>query len=415
MVAIDQVICPVDLSDSSASALRLATAWARWYQVPLQLLYVNMPPQVLADGSGQTIVFPPPPVAEVRRELAEFIAATLPGEAPPAVDVIEGNADAVILEYAGRRPHALLVMGTHGRTGFDRLLLGSVTERVAHATSNPLLIVPPHDLSKPHTAIELKRILCAVDFRPSSLAALRYALSLARQGRQWIDLVTVIDRHRGGGEQRLEEERERRATMRDALRERVPDNVREWCVIHEEVLSGSPAEALLVHAGDVASDLIVMGTGDHGWLHSIWLGSTTARVMRAAMCPVLIVPAPRRPAFAAAKPVPRAAWDGELARVSRAYSGKPASMAVLSDDLGRQPEAAGLPFMGVTADLREGGAKIAVMLASPNGPHLTHVIANPREVLLHEGTSREDVELVIVGGDGSTTLLDVGGSAPHAA
>jgi nucleotide-binding universal stress UspA family protein len=412
MVTIDHVICPVDLSTASAGALRHAAAWARWYQVPLRVLYVNTPPQVLADGSGQTIVFPAPPIDEVRREVTHFVTTYLPGEPLPVIDVQEGSADSVILEHLGRWPQALLVMGTHGRTGLKHLLLGSVTERVSHATTNPLLIVPPHDGTQRHKAIELKRLVCAVDFRPSSLAGLRYALSLARQGRQQLDLVTVVDAPRMGDDGSLEEAREQRASMRDAFRAHVPDDVHQWCVVHEEVLRGAPPDALLAYAGDVAADLIVMGTGDHGWFHTLWLGSTTARVARSAACPVLIVPAPRRPAFAAAKPIAREAWDAEFKRVSLAYSGKTTTMAVLRDDLGTQREAAGLPFMGLTADLRNGHDEIEVMLASAGGSHLTHVIPHPREVRLHEDDARQDVELVIVGGDGSTTLLDVGGNAP---
>jgi nucleotide-binding universal stress UspA family protein len=302
MVTIDHVICPVDLSTPSASALLHAAAWARWYQVPLRVLYVSTPPQVLADGSGQTIVFAAPPIDEVRREVARFICATLPDEPLPPIDIVEGHPDSVIVDTMTRWPQALLVMGTHGRTGLQHVLIGSVAERVAHTTSNPLLIVPPHDATSPQAAIELKHILCAVDFRPSSLAALRHALSLASLGRQRLDLVTVTDAPRAGEEGSLDEERERRAAMLDAFRDHVPDDVRRWCVIHEEVLRGAPADALLTYAGDVGADLIVMGAGDHGWLHMLWLGSTTARVMRGAACPVLIVPAPDRPALEATTP-----------------------------------------------------------------------------------------------------------------
>jgi nucleotide-binding universal stress UspA family protein len=313
-----------------------------------------------------------------------------------------------------RRPGALVVMGTHGATGLKRLLLGSVTARVAHATANPLLIVPPRDTTGPQTGIELKHVLCAIDFRPSSLAALRFALSLAQRGRQHLDLVTVGEWPRTVGEASFEAEREHRAAMRDALRERVPDQARQWCLIHEEVLRGAPAETLLTYAADVAADLFVMGTGDHGWLHTVWLGSTTARVMRAATCPVLVVPAPRRPTFAAAKPLAKHDWKSELTRLSLAYRGKPATMSVLRDDLGTQREAFGLPLIGVSADLRAGVDEIAVLLTSARGPHLEHVIPHTREIRLHEDEARKDVELVIVGGDGSTTWLDVGGHASQA-
>lgn len=71
--------------------------------------------------------------------------------------------------HASTRPHALLVMGTHGWSGIDRLLLGSVAERVAHTTHCPLPVVPPHASPMPSGAT-LKQILCAVDFHPGLAA-----------------------------------------------------------------------------------------------------------------------------------------------------------------------------------------------------------------------------------------------------
>jgi nucleotide-binding universal stress UspA family protein len=411
VVTIDQVVCPVDLSPASASALRHAAAWSRWYGVPLRILHVAMPPQVLADGVGQILVFPAPPLADVRAEAERFVSAALPYQSMLALDILEGNDVQVILEEAARRPAALFVMGTHGTSGLKRALFGSVTERVSHAIANPLLVVPPHETSGPPATIETQRIVCAVDFRPSSFAALRYALSLAQQGRQRLELVTVIDTPWADEVRSLDEARAERATMREALIERVPDNVRQMCVIREEVLRGAPAEALLTYAGDVKADLIVMGTGDHGRLQQLWLGSTTAKVMRSASCPVLVVPAPRPPAFAEATPVDRRDWSSELARLSLAYRGQSATIAIVRDDLGTQREATAMPFLGLTADLREGSEEIAVMLAGSEGRHLTHVVPHPKEVRLREPDANNDLELVIVSRDGSTTLLDVGSHA----
>jgi nucleotide-binding universal stress UspA family protein len=405
VVTIDQVICPVDLSRASASALRHAAAWARWYDAPLRVLHAAPLPQILVDGSGQTVILDTRSLEDVRADVLRFVAATLPAQPMPTVNVVEGHAVTAILDEAGRWPHALIIMGTHGSTGLERALIGSVTERVAHATACPLLVVPPRDTTEPSEAIELTRIVCAVDFRPSSLAALRYALSLARQGRQRLELVTVLEAPGFLDALTLDDERERRTAARDALRDRVPDATRQTSVIHEEVLRGAPADALLRHAGDVQAELIVMGSGDRRHLHALWLGSTTGRLMRSAGCPILIVPPPPRFSVTHARPVARRDWNSELARVSLAYQGEPAALAVVRDDLGTQREAFGLPFIGVTADLRDGVDEVAVMLGKADGTHLTHVIAHARDIRVSEPNDGHDLELVIVAGDGSTTLL----------
>jgi nucleotide-binding universal stress UspA family protein len=411
VVTIDQAICPVDLSRASASALRHAAAWARWYDAPLRVLHAAPLPQILVDGSGQTVVLDARPLEDVRADVLRFVAATLPDQPLPTLNVVEGHAVTAILDEAKRWPHPLLVMGTHGSTGLERALVGSVTERVAHAAACPLLVVPPHDSTEPAEAIELKRIVCAVDFRPSSLAGLRYALSLAGEGRQRIELVTVREAPGFLDAFTLDDERERRAAARDALRDRVPDDARESCVIHEEVLRGAPADVLLSYANDVQAELIVLGTGDRPHLHALWLGSTAGRLMRSAGCPVLIVPAPPRLSVTYAKPVAKRDWTRELARLSRAYQGESAAIVVVRDDLGTQHEAFGLPLIGVTADVRGGADEIAVMLGKADGTHLTHVIAHARDLRVSEPNDRHDLELVIVARDGSTTLVDVGGQS----
>jgi nucleotide-binding universal stress UspA family protein len=411
---IDQVVGPVDLSSASAKALHHAAAWAHWYGVPLRVMHVAMPPQVLADGVSQIVVFPARPLADVRAEVEAFVATALrdekrlEDEPRPVIEVLEGQDVREILAASERWPCALFVMGTHGASGLDRVLFGSVTHRVSQAIANPLLVVPPHAPSGPRAALEAQRIICAVDFRPSSLAALRYALSLAQQGPRQLQLVTVVDRPWADEIPTLDQDQEERTTMREALRDRVPASLRQMCVIEEDVLRGEPADALLRHAEAVNGDLIVLGAGDHGYLHKLWLGSTTAKVMRAAACPVLVVPAPCPPAFAEAKPVERREWNSELTRLSLAYRGQPATVSIVRDDLGTQREATALPFLGVTADLRQGGEEIAVMLARAGGAHLTHVVPHPREIRLREPDTEHDLELVIVSRDGSTTVLDVG-------
>ena len=96
--------------------------------------------------------------------------------------VREGSTASEILEQATGMPADLLVIGTHGRSGFERLVLGSVAERVLRKASCPVLTVPkglPN--AAPSGPALYKRILCPVDFSDSSLHALKYAISMAQE------------------------------------------------------------------------------------------------------------------------------------------------------------------------------------------------------------------------------------------
>jgi Universal stress protein family len=103
-------------------------------------------------------------------------AESAPGIGVKAV-VREGNAASEILTEATDMKADLPVMGTHGRSGFERLLLGSATEKLLREASCPVLTVPPrHADVVPATPVLFKRILCPVDFSDCSMLALNYAM-----------------------------------------------------------------------------------------------------------------------------------------------------------------------------------------------------------------------------------------------
>jgi nucleotide-binding universal stress UspA family protein len=306
MVTIERVICAIDLSPHSARALRHGAAWARYYDAWLHVLHVAPLPQPLLSPTGMMAALPVRPLADIRADVERFVDDTLGPGHDAIVDVVEGQTVGII-ENASCRPHALLVMGTHGWSGLDRLLLGSVAERVAHHTHGPLLVVPPEAREAPSSAA-IGQVLCAVDLRPSSLAGMQYGLSLAQEAKARIELLTVLEGPREGVVRDLmqavlpENDRGRDAALQ-GLRERVPDEARLWCEVQENVVMGSPGDVVLRRAGELDADLIVMGTGDRMHLHGAWLGSTTGRILREAHAPVLIVPGPERLAPGEAVPL----------------------------------------------------------------------------------------------------------------
>ena len=116
------------------------------------------------------------------------------GVAIDQVDVAAeaGEPAAVIVDQASARRADLLVMATHGRSGFDRLLLGSVTEKVLRRAPCPVLTVPPHAADSPDGVV-LKTILCPVDFSPAALQAVGFAVDLARRANASVTFLQAIE------------------------------------------------------------------------------------------------------------------------------------------------------------------------------------------------------------------------------
>jgi len=190
------------------------------------------------------------------------------------------------------------VMGTHGRRGFKRLLLGSVTETVLREAPCPVLTVPPHVRATGTESVTFKRILCPIDFSASALLALGFALDLARQADGRVTLLHVVEGHPNveprtwaqfdmtGLIQQITTDAQER------LRALIADESRTWVEIDDLVLEGRAHREILHQADAMAADLIVMGAQGHTGLDLAVFGSSTQYVVRSAKCPVLVVRAP---------------------------------------------------------------------------------------------------------------------------
>ena len=199
MVSIKNVLCPVDFSEFSRHAFDRAVAIAQAYGAAVTAIHVvqtQAPPPFIpygASGSLDAFTLSPADRDHLARELAAFVAHDPPVTVPVTHKVIDGFAIArEIVTEATATSADLIVMGTHGRTGFQRLLLGSVTERLLAAPC-PVLTVGEADARMHGNDATFKRILCAVDFSDCSLAALGFALSLAERSKSEISAVNVIE------------------------------------------------------------------------------------------------------------------------------------------------------------------------------------------------------------------------------
>jgi nucleotide-binding universal stress UspA family protein len=240
-------------------------------------------------GPYPLAILTPADLAQLRRDLDAFVKESA-GDLPFTAEVVEAN---VVGEIVRRAADAdLVVMGTHGRSGFERLLLGSVTERVLVKSARPVMTVPPQASRTGAAAVPYRRILCAVDFSPASMKALDIAAALAKDGGARLMVTYVLERFpiyepvMMGGPGTLEHDRVAAHVARTRLHEAIPDAVRDLGPVTELVAEGKSYREILRLADQEHAELIVMGAhSGPGGLNVF--GSTTNQVVRQAACPVL--------------------------------------------------------------------------------------------------------------------------------
>jgi nucleotide-binding universal stress UspA family protein len=293
---IKRLLCPVDLSDVSRHALGHAALIARWYGARIEVLHVCNPIVIpSADftivGTGPAQVLTDEEIKEAREQVLAHLASAGPIDADVLVE--SGRAATRILERATSLPADLIVIGTHGASGFEHLVLGSVTEKVLRQATCPVLTVPPR--SRSSSKLPYKRLLCPIDLSASSLTALAFAFSLAQEGDAALTILHVFEwpaddepiAARPFSVPEYRRERERDASAK--LGELVPDSVRQWCQPRTRLSHGKAYGEILSVAAEEASDLIVMGVHGRNALDLMLFGSTTNQVVRRATCPVLTV------------------------------------------------------------------------------------------------------------------------------
>lgn len=292
-VSVSHILCPVDFSEPSAHAIANAAVVADWYRSKVTILHVPPPFAANAPEDDRCI-------ERLRANVGSFAAATGPSLRNADVLVAAGEPAQRIVRTAADLAADLIVMGTHGTSGFEHVLLGSVTEKVLRKATCPVLTVPPrmHATSR----LPFARILCPVDLSESSLSAVEWTWSLAQESQAAVSLLHVIEwpwneppapdleelpPHEA--EKLSEFRRFMETTWQARLDRLVPHNVREGGESTTLVKHGKAHRQVLATAEAVGADLIVMGVRGRDPIDMTLFGSTTNQVVRQASCPVLTV------------------------------------------------------------------------------------------------------------------------------
>jgi nucleotide-binding universal stress UspA family protein len=287
------------LSDASVRALSYAAVFARWYSAQLTVLHVIPTLEPIAvnpatfDAARQLAI--PALREEILHQMRTITDSAGLGSLDLTLSVLEGGPARTIVDQVLATAADLVVMGTHGRSGFQRLLIGSVAEKVVQKAPCPVLLVPPHLAAATPPDATFRRILCPMDFSPSALQAFGFAMDLARQADGVVTVLHAL-------EWLVEEEPrqyahfnvpEYRSYLIQDAQERVRTLIAEEAqgstAIEERVLVGRAYREILKVAAETPTDLIIMGVQGRGGLGLTLFGSTTQQVVRAATCPVLTV------------------------------------------------------------------------------------------------------------------------------
>jgi nucleotide-binding universal stress UspA family protein len=278
-IVVKEILAATDFSAEATLAVKVAARLTHQFACKLHVLHA-VTPQVYLSGAI-------PVMQELDRENAQqrfhAYTASIPELRITKHDeiLLQEPAPDAIAAVAEQNKVDLVVVGSSGRDGFDKLVLGSVAEAAIRHVRCPVLIVGPNCLIR-HGAP--KAIVLATSLHVSSLRATQYAVSVAREFDAALTLLHVLPKNIAEQDIFREEE-----SALARLRELVPSESETSKQLRFEVTTGARAEEVVQVASRGNAGLIVMGVREHGMLadHAPW--ATLSEVIRTAHCPVLAV------------------------------------------------------------------------------------------------------------------------------
>lgn len=293
---IQRILYPVEFRTDHHAALEAAAGLARAFDAELLLAHAVAFPYPYLDemALGMDLDAYYRSMEEVVEDKLATLAAQA-GDVTTATEVLRGDPASAILEAVERDNVDLVVMPTHARTGFERFLVGSVTERVVRLCEVPVLTIPPSERHRGPLAVD--RILVPTDFSARSDRALSPAIELAQlfgADVLMLHVVTIGDADPANpdwGFPAIPEDHLDTAlrVAEKALAERAPVSDGKVQVATELVRGFDAAEEIVRIAAEQEVDLVVMATHGHTGLAHALLGSTTGKVVRRLDRPILTI------------------------------------------------------------------------------------------------------------------------------
>jgi len=283
-----KILVPLDFSDLGSKALQSAEKLAKLFNGSVTPFHSYLPLNEVDGGPymfgmGTTTMEDFDEIEDALHDRLSELANEQIDPALVAEPMISiGNPAQSIVEES--EDFDMIVMTTHGRTGFSRFFLGSVSEKVLRMAHVPVLIV-----NEERELTNLERIMVTTDFSDHSKEAFSVAMVIAKKANAKLELVNVMPydpQHEEEPDESKKQLREQR--LRVLAKEemhKMGDLLETKVIISED----TPHEAILNYNLDDPHDLIVMSTVGRTGIDYLMMGSTTANVARHVKSPVLSV------------------------------------------------------------------------------------------------------------------------------
>ncbi|MBZ6496893.1 universal stress protein [Natrinema longum] len=293
---IDSVLLPTDGSDGALAGARHGIDLAATADATVHVLSViettdieGLTSVLESNGEEQRAAL------EADAESAVESVATMVRDRNPDLEVTtaieRGTPFRVINRYVEANGIDAVAMGTEGRTGVRRVVLGSVTENVLRTVGVPVLVVPPAASDSRLTEASVENVLLPTDGSDGAAVAVDWGITLATAFDAMVHAIYSVDTSRfpsrmDPGELVAELEQPGEEAL-EAVRERGREH---GCSLTGTIATGPPARVILDYADDNEIDLIAMGTHGRSGFERHFLGSVTETVVRNAELPVFCVP-----------------------------------------------------------------------------------------------------------------------------
>ena len=279
MININRILCPIDMSTQSAGAVRYAVALARAHEAELILLHCT-------------------DAIDARKDVEAFVKKYIgPSDWRLVVTRADDVGDEIMTQAQAERVE-LIVMRSRRRP-HRAALLGSTAESVCRNAPCPVLVMhhDEREFVNDELRVDLKRVLVAYDFSDYSELALKYALSIAQEHQAELHLLHVLPPNSVGEPEIAWYPLKGESAYHNAARRLqnvVPAEVHLWCTVKTAVSEGQPYREILNYAERNGIGLISVGAHGAGFGMRALFGSNVDRVLRQALCPVLVA-RPLRP------------------------------------------------------------------------------------------------------------------------
>jgi len=295
-----KIVIPLDGSKTAEKVLPYARYLAGALKVPVELLAVIDVAEVASHVPAEKARFLDTMIEDGVRNSERYlrtIAASFNG-ANVACSVDKGRAEDAIVEHAHKDANTLITMATHGRSGMNRFMLGSIAEKVLRATSNPLLLVRASDEIKAESAAAIKSIIVPLDGSDLAESILPAAVDIAKKLNAEIILFRAYNIPYGAystGDGFYD------PVNLDALLSSVKDEATEYlarkaaelkgsgCRVSVVAKEGFSADEIITVGRETKDSMIAMCTHGRSGVKRVVLGSVTETVVRHASEPVLIL------------------------------------------------------------------------------------------------------------------------------